>query len=152
MSQSQNELKKGRSFITSRTKLFERAKRYCQLHASELSTRVNLGFGVHGTVFTCRRLDFGAATALKIHERALPYQRERDVYFRLRDLQISEIEGHHVPILVDHDDDLLAIEMSIVVRPFVLDFGGAYLDIPPDYGPEVIEQWTREKEVSNYVD
>lgn len=107
---------------------------------------MNLGFGVHGKVFTCRRLGCATTTALKIHERSVSYVRERDVYMRLQDLEISEIEGHHVPILVGLDDDLLAIEMSIVVRPFVLDFGGAYLDAPPDYSAEILEQWTQEKE------
>ena len=84
--------------------------------------------------------------ALKIHERSRPYFRERDVYLRLRDIGISEVEGHHVPELIDYDDDLLAIEITVVVRPFVLDFGGAYLDNPPDYDEEVLEQWERDKQ------
>ncbi|GAA4447943.1 hypothetical protein [Novipirellula rosea] len=77
------------------------------------------------------------SNALKIHERELPYRRERDVYFRLRDLKNTEIEGHQVPVLIDCDDDLWAIEMSMVNRPFVLDFGVAYLEHPPDFGYEV---------------
>jgi hypothetical protein len=83
---------------------------------------------------------------LKVHERAESYERERDVYLRLRDHGIDLIQGHHVPQLIDYDDELLAIEMSVVVRPFVLDFGGAYLDSAPDYGEEILEEWRREKE------
>ena len=83
--------------------------------------------------------------ALKVHERADPYRIERDVYLRLRELGIDEIQGHNVPQLIDYDDELLAIELSVVVRPFVLDFAGAYLDRPPDYDEEILEEWRREK-------
>jgi hypothetical protein len=50
-----------------------------------------------------------------------------------------------VPQLVHYDDELLAIEMTIVSPPFCLDFGGAYLDRPPDYSPEVWADWEAEK-------
>ena len=103
------------------------------------------GFGVHGTVYPCAG-PTGLRTALKIHEREEPYIRERDVYLRLWEHQLERIRGHHVPQLLDFDDDLLAIEMTVVVRPFVLDFGGAYLDKPPDYDDETLEEWRREKE------
>jgi hypothetical protein len=68
------------------------------------------------------------------------------VYFRLRDIGIIEVEGHHVPEMIDFDDELLALELTVVARPFVLDFGGAYLDNPPDYSEDVLEQWERDKE------
>jgi len=82
---------------------------------------------------------------LKIHERLDPYLRERDVYLRLYDHNVERIDGHHVPQLIDFDDDLLAIEMTVVVRPFVLDFGGAYLDRPPDYDEAILKEWQRDK-------
>ena len=31
--------------------------------------------------------------------------------------------------------------MSIVTRPFVLDFAGAYLDSPPDFPDEIWAEW-----------
>ena len=37
------------------------------------------------------------------------------------------------------------LEMSIVKPPFLLDFASTYLDQPPDYPAEVIEEWQREK-------
>jgi hypothetical protein len=83
--------------------------------------------------------------AVKFHEREIAYVRERDVYFRLSDLEITHVSGHRVPVLVHHDDDLLALEMTIVSPPIVLDFGGAYLDRPPDYSPEVWADWETEK-------
>jgi hypothetical protein len=35
--------------------------------------------------------------------------------------------------------------MSIVTRPFVLDFAGAYLDAAPDFPDEVWTEWEAEK-------
>ena len=43
-------------------------------------------------------------------------------------------------------DDLLAIEMTIVTPPFILDFAGAYLDPAPEFSAEVWTQWTSEKQ------
>jgi hypothetical protein len=43
------------------------------------------------------------------------------------------------------DDERWVIEMEVVSPPFVLDFAGAYLDQPPDYPPDVIEDWEMEK-------
>jgi hypothetical protein len=60
-------------------------------------------------------------------------------------------DAHAVGVAVKHptdghNDELLVIEMSVVVRPFVLDFGGAYLDHAPDYDEAILNQWQREKE------
>jgi hypothetical protein len=38
------------------------------------------------------------------------------------------------------------IEIEVVTRPYVLDFAGAYLDQPPDYPDEVLEEWRTEKQ------
>ena len=35
--------------------------------------------------------------------------------------------------------------MTIVSPPFCLDFGGAYLNRPPDYSPEVWKDWEQQK-------
>lgn len=35
--------------------------------------------------------------------------------------------------------------MDIVSPPFLLDFGKAYLDVPPDYSPEAIADWEAER-------
>ena len=51
------------------------------------------------------------------------------------------VADHNVPRLRDADDALLAIEMTIVERPFVLDFAGAKLPHEvPDFEAEVIEE------------
>jgi hypothetical protein len=128
--------------------LIDRAEEYCRRRGLELVSDQVFGFGVHGTVFPCRHhYEIVGRNAVKVHERPESYRRERDVYLRLRDLHVEFIQGHAVPQLVDYDDELLAIEMSVVARPFVLDFGGASLDHPPDYEAETLEQWRIEKEV-----
>lgn len=100
-----------------------------------------LGFGNQGTVFATN-----VDSAIKVHERESFYQRERDVYFRLYQHRVSEVCGCAVPTLVDCDNDLWIIEMTIVARPFVLDFASAYLDRRPDYTPEVMDEWQQEKQ------
>ena len=84
-------------------------------------------------------------TALKAHNSVEPYLRERGVYKSLKAAGISEIIGFNVPQLIRFDDELRLIEMSIVARPFVLDFAGAWLDIPPDFSDEVWAEWEDEK-------
>lgn len=86
-------------------------------------------------------LDRCDQVAVKFHYREVAYNRELAVFLRLQDLGIDNICGHRVPLLTDHDDDLLAIAMTVVSPPFCLDFGGAYLDQPPDYSPEVWADW-----------
>ena len=54
--------------------------------------------------------------------------------------------GFSVPQYIHADDDLRVIEMSIVTRPFVLDFAGAYLDAPPDFPKEVWVEWEAGKQ------
>lgn len=51
-----------------------------------------------------------------------------------------------MPDIIGCDESLMVIEMTIVTPPFVLDFAGARLDSPPDYPPEVLEEWESEKE------
>ena len=69
------------------------------------------------------------------------YGRERNVYLRLRRLGVWAIGECQVPRLVDFDDEFWVIEMTLVSPPFVLDFGGAYLDQRPDYSAETLAEW-----------
>jgi len=104
-----------------------------------------LGSGVHGSVWAAEYQTSGGRTALKVHEGEPAYFRERDVYLRLRGRGITAIRGCNVPELIDFDDQLLLIEMTVVIRPFVLDFGGAYLDQPVEFPEEVLADWRAEK-------
>jgi len=79
-------------------------------------------------------------SAVKVLKFQPLYERERNAYFRLRERGVVEVLGCNVPQLIEHDDDLWIVEMSVVTRPFVLDFAGAYLDFPPDYPRELVEE------------
>ena len=105
----------------------------------------HLGSGVHGIVFTAHSQHQIVHSALKAHGMHAAYARERDVYLHLRQLGIELVLECSVPALLNHDDELMILEMSIVDRPFVLDFGGAYLFQPPHFPDEVWADWRAEK-------
>ena len=58
---------------------------------------------------------------------------------------IGKIFGFNVPDFLGADDGLRIIEMSLVARPFILDFAGAYLDKPPEFSEEIWIEWEAEK-------
>ena len=104
-----------------------------------------LGSGVHGIVFAAEsQLQF-SVSALKAHESLSGYTRERDAYLHLQRFEVESILGCNLPALLDFNDELQIIEITIVKRPFVLDFGGAYLFQPPDFPEEVMAEWRAEK-------
>ena len=105
-----------------------------------------LGFGIHGIIFVAEDKRGGGKTAIKAHREEDPYRRELSVYARLQQIGVTEILGFNVPLLVGADDVLRVIEMSIVMRPFVLDFAGAYLDAPPSFSNEIWAAWAAEKQ------
>jgi hypothetical protein len=119
------------------------AAAYCALHGLQLVER--LGFGIHGTVHVAQRHGKQDQSAVKALHSAEFYFRERAVYERLRDTRVTDVLGFHVPQLVRFDDNLLVIEMTIVTRPFVLDFASAFLDRRPDFSEEIWTQWEAEK-------
>jgi hypothetical protein len=129
-------------------KLVLRAKEYAKRRGLTLGTE--LGHGVHGIVFATESQPEGGifvvASAIKDHEHEVDYCRERDIYLRLKEKAVSTIHGCHVPQLLGYHDELWVIEMTVVSRPFVLDFAGAYLDLAPDFSEEVVADWLIEKE------
>jgi hypothetical protein len=123
--------------------LIRNARAYALRHQLQLAER--LGFGIHGIIFVAEDNSKVGKTAVKAHRSDEPYLRERKVYERLKEAGVSEIIGFNVPQLMDSDDELRVLEMSIVARPFVLDFAGAYLDTPPDFADEKWADWEAEK-------
>jgi hypothetical protein len=80
-------------------------------------------------------------TAVKFFDRYDRFCRELEVYQILDAKGIRWIAGHNVPRLVGADESLRVIEMSIVDRPFVLDFAGAKApEEIPDFEEHVIEE------------
>jgi hypothetical protein len=123
--------------------LSQNASVYASKHQLQLAER--LGFGVHGIIFVAEGKFKSGKTAVKAHRSVEPYLRERDIYIRLRQDGVHQVIGFNVPQFVRHDDELRVIEMSIVTRPFVLDFAGAYLDRIPEFSDEKWEAWEAEK-------
>ncbi len=120
--------------------LEQRATKYAARRGTNVRFDRQLGFGNDGYVWQSRR-----KSAIKVFERFGNYSREVACYQRLRELGVDEVGNLTVPRLVDFDEELLVVEMTVVTPPFLLDFGKAYLDQPPDYSSEVIEDWERER-------
>src|SRR5439155_6522012 len=123
--------------------LLQNARAYASRHQLQLAER--LGFGIHGIIFVAEDNSKAGKTAIKVHSSVEPYLRERAAYERLKDACVSDILGFNVPQPVRFDDELRVIEMSIVTRPFLLDFAGAWLDAPPDFPDETWVEWEAEK-------
>jgi hypothetical protein len=111
-----------------------------QLHLAE-----RLGFGIHGIIYVAEGKSTGGKTAIKVHRESEPFLRELSVYHRLQEAQVSEILGFNVPQFIQADDALRVLEMTIVTRPFILDFAGAYLDAPPGFSDEIWNEWEIQK-------
>lgn len=124
--------------------MIEKAEDYAARHGGQLTGQ--LGFGIHGSVFALEDNDVPGVSALKIHHSREPYARERDIYERLAEAGVTDIRGFRVPRMIRCDDELLALEMTMVKPPFVLDFAGAYLDWPPEFPEEVWADWERKNE------
>jgi hypothetical protein len=124
--------------------IVEKAETYAARRGCHLAGR--LGFGIHGIVFAIEGNAHPGVAALKIHYAEEPYLREKQVYERLKEAGVIEIRAFRVPQLLDFDDELLALEMTVVKPPWVLDFAGAYLDFAPDFSDEIWEEWTRKNE------
>jgi len=123
--------------------ILKNALTYATRHQLKLAER--LGFGVHGIIFVAEHKSKSGKTAIKAHREFAPYLRERAAYERLKQAGVVELLGFNVPQFIAADDNLRVIEMSIVTRPFVLDFAGAYLDAPPEFPEDAWTEWEAEK-------
>lgn len=108
----------------SREELKSKAQEYCKRNQIEIIE--NLGFGLQGVVFATNR-----QSAVKVHAERIAFLRELHVYRRLAEFDLQQINDFIIPALLGFDDNSLIIEMSLVSPPFIVDFGGAYLDKPP---------------------
>jgi hypothetical protein len=106
-----------------------------------LSLKRSLGFGKDGWVYATNLF-----TAIKVYRSTSLFQAERDCYLRLQELNVVEVLGHAVPAFVAADDHLLALEMTLVQPPYILDFASARLDFPPDFPDDVLAQWELDRQ------
>jgi len=100
-----------------------------------------LGSGKDGIVIVARNKAKPGDVAIKVFRFDEAYLREKQVYERLRSLGVTSILGFNVPQLIAFDDDSRIIEMTIVRRPFVLDFAGAHLHSRPEFPADVWDDW-----------
>jgi len=113
-----------------------RVREYEARHGCRLLEYLGAGPGQDGFVLRSDRL-----TAVKFFDRLDRLEREHEIYRILHGRGIHQIAGHAVPELMDVDEELRGIEMSIVDRPFLLDFAGAKRpEEVPDFEPHVIEE------------
>ena|SRR5579884_110896 len=123
--------------------LVRKARMYADTRGLELAE--TLGSGKDGIVLVAKFKDKPGDVAIKILHSEESYRREKETYQRLKQLQITTMHGFNVPQLIRFDDELLVLEMTIVRRPFVLDFASAYLDARPEFSAEIWEAWESEK-------
>jgi hypothetical protein len=97
-----------------------------------------LGWGNEGLVYATT-----SKTAIKVYLHENLYKNEKRVYERLSENSVTSVHGFSVPIFVAASDELRALEMTVVMPPFIIDFAGAYLDKRPPYAydEEIMESW-----------
>ena len=122
----------------------EHAHAYAARHELRLVER--LGYGIHGSVHVVEGKVKGRQSAIKAHRNTEFYRRELAAYELLTRAEVTEVLGFHVPQFIRADAELEVVEMSIVTRPFVLDFAGAYVGALPDFPEEVWTEWEAEKQ------
>jgi hypothetical protein len=103
--------------------LLERAKLYADRNGTEIIRTVELGHGMDGSVWASKR-----DSAIKAIRMSKNYADELEAYRRLQAANIHELCGFAVPRLIGSDAELRVIEMSIVQKPYALDFGKVYFD------------------------
>jgi hypothetical protein len=119
----------------------ERAKAYTDSREIVLEEEDPIGYGMDGSIWQTSR-----QSVVKIYEREKNYRDEVECYRRFAAKEVVTIAGFVIPDLIDCDDAILALEMSIVQPPFLLDFGKVYLDSPPPYwdDDEIMGHWHAE--------
>ena len=117
----------------------QRAHEYSNARGMKLERM--LGRGKDGIVFAT-----STASAVKAYAIEGPFLREWACYRRFMEANVRDVLGLALPKLRGTDERLLVIEMSIVMPPYLLDFASAYLDYPPDFSEEVLENWRTEKQ------
>jgi hypothetical protein len=121
----------------------EPARRYAERRGLRLCEP--LGSGIHGSVWLAQDNAKGGASALKVHRYEEFHWREVEVYQRLHNAGVQRIRGFSVPQMIGTDAELLALEMTVVERPYLLDFAGAWLEWPPEFPDEVWDTWEADR-------
>jgi len=126
--------------------LIPRARLYAARHQLEIAEPAeSLGSGKDGIILVAKNKVKPGESAVKVLKENEAYLREKRVYERLLAAGVRKVMGFNVPQFLGFADDLRVIEMTIVQRPFVLDFAGAHLDTRPEFTAEIWSDWEMEK-------
>jgi hypothetical protein len=109
--------------MSDKAELLERANLYAHRNGTTIVSTVEFGHGLEGSVWVSRR-----DSAIKIIRNRKNYTDELKAYWRLQAGNVRQLCGFAVPWLLGSDDELQAIEMEIVQKPYLLDFGKVYFD------------------------
>jgi hypothetical protein len=123
--------------------LIPNARRYALRKSLEICG--TLGSGKDGIVLVGKLNSETSRVAIKILRFHEQFLREKRVYERLSEMRVTSVLGFNVPKLIGSDESLQVLEMTVVERPFVLDFAGAYLDKRPEFSAEIWADWEAEK-------
>ena len=99
-----------------------------------------LGDGLHGSVWKVASQDGTFTWVVKLVRFQPAWHREVLCYRRLRELGTSNVMGVSIPGLLHAEESWRSIEMTTVSAPFLLDFGGAWLDERPEFVPGAWEE------------
>lgn len=113
--------------------------------ANNLQFVKQIGFGIHGRVILVDQRNQPLFSVIKAFEDVNPYRRERDAYLRLEEAGVVSLAECNVPQYLGSCDELRVVWITLVERPFCLDFAAAYLDAWPSYLPPMDEEWEAEK-------
>ena len=123
--------------------LIPNATLYASRYGFELGEK--LGSGKDGIVLVGKRKMQPGRIALKAMRWSEAYEQEKRAYARLQQTGTATVLGFNVPQLTGNDDGLRVLEMTVVERPFVLDFAGAHVDNRPEFPDEVWADWEAER-------
>jgi hypothetical protein len=96
-----------------------------------------LGWGLDGVVYAHPSV----ANAVKIHKNPESFEKELAAYQRLYSNRVDKLGDFAVPTLMTYSRKLGVLEISIVKKPFLLDFAAATVDKPNDFTPDAMSDW-----------
>ena len=114
--------------ISDEERIFQNACNYGKRRNKEIMRQGSPGHGMEGRVWKTT-----SHSVLKAFYRHESYKTELSCYERLLEHKVNSIHNLEVPVLEGFEHSLQVIEITFVQPPYLLDFGKATLDDPPEY-------------------
>ena len=97
--------------MSDRQQLLERAQKYADANGIRISSIVEFGHGMDGSVWVSDR-----ESAIKVIRNRKNYADELESYRRLKSANVRFLCGFAVPQLIGFSDELRVIEMDVVQK------------------------------------